>query len=366
MQKAIARTTLAALLILPVFALAADAESILKTMRDKQNERMARIQNYTVDQSMAGTRALLYYERIVYAPSGDALFRLVPVEEIARREYEGQGEDEGQGYVPLTSDELKLYANGIETIGNLIAGEAERSANAAGAVVIAGNPRGVAGMMAAFIREGAETMAEDGERGGGVREALDEARNMDEFGRMAHLVGTETVNGREAFLLRADDVNKTQTADGQEFTFNTLSLWVDTSEYVALRLKVEGIAKSGGETRPMVIESNDTNFRIVAGSSMYESMTQELRIAGVMTPEQQAEMKQSAEQLLEFEQQMRAMPDSQRALMDKMIGPKLDTLRSIISGQGIVVTVEVHAIKFNTDGPPSGVEMGTAMFTIPE
>jgi hypothetical protein len=360
MHKAIARTTLAALLILPVYALAADAESILKTMRDKQNERMASVQNYTIDQSMAGTRALLYYERIADAPAGYTLFRLVPVEEIVREEYEAQGN------TPLTSDDLKLYANGIEMIGDLIAREAEGAVNAAGGVAIGGNPRDMTSAIAGFIREGAATMDEDGEQGGGVQDALEEAWQMDAFGRMAHSVGTETVNGREAFLLRVDDVNITQTDGDQQFTLNTLSLWVDTSEYVALRLKVEGIAKSDGDTRPMTIESNDTNFRNVAGSSMYESMTQELRIAGVMTPEQQAEMKQSAEQLVQLQEQIDAMPPAQQAMMRKVMGSRLGTLESIISGEGIVVTVEVHAIRVNTDGLPNSVEMGKAMFSIPE
>ncbi len=363
MQKSIARIALVAILTLPQCALAADAESILQTVRDKQNGRLAGVQNFTIDQSMAGARALLYYERIASAPAGQVLFRMVPITEIQRRNAEKQG------YSPMTPEAVKLFANGIEGVGNMMAQGTDGGAggaNAAAGLAIGGEASDMTSAMAGYLREGADAEAESMARGGGVQDALDGARQMEDFARMAHLIDTETVNDRDAFLLRADDINITQRDGDQEFVINTVSIWIDTADYVVLKMKIDGIAKFDGESRPLTIEKIDSDFRTVAGSSMYKPFTQHVRIAGIMTPEQKADMKESAEQLVELDRQMRAMPDTQRAMMDKIMGPRLETLRSIVRGDGILATTEVHAIHVNTDGPPSGVEYGKVMFSIPE
>jgi hypothetical protein len=360
MQKSMARITLAALVTLPVFALAADAESIMQTMRDKQNNRMAGVQNYTIDQSTMGTRALLYFERVANAPAGQALFRMVPLEEINRMQAEEQG------LTPMTPDEMRLYANGIEGLGNMMAQSGEGAANAAAGFAIGGDASDMTSAMAGYVREGADAMEESIARGGGAQDALEHARDMDDFARMAHLVGTESVNDRDAFLLRADDLNIIQSDGDQEFTINTASLWIDTADYVVLKMKFDGIAEADGESRAMTIEKTDSDFRTVAGSGMYQPFKQKFRIAGIMTPEEEAEMKVAAEQLLEFDAQVAAMPPSQQAMMEKMMGPKIETLRSILSGDGIVATTEIHNILVNTDGPPSGIEYGKAMFSVPE
>lgn len=363
MQRYLAHAVIAAILALPACALAADAESIMQTMREKQNERMAGVQNYTVDQSMAGTRALLYFERFVIPPAGPTLFRMVPLQEIQRRNAEKQGAS------PMTPDAIKLFANGIEGLGNMLAqgtGGGEGAANAAAGLAIGGDGRDMTSAIAGYLREGADAETESIARGGGAQDALEEAQGMDDFARMAHLVGTETVNGRDAFLLRADDVNNTQRVDDQEFTINTASFWIDTADYVVVKMKIDGIAESDGESRPITIEKVDSDFRTVAGSSMYQPFMQKVRIAGIMTPEEEAEMKEAAAQLADFDAQIRAMPPSQQAMIEKMMGAKMDTLRSIVNGEGIVATVEVHAIRVNSDGPPSGIEYGKVMFSVPE
>jgi len=362
MQKYLAHTAIAAILSLPVCTVAADAESIMQTMREKQNERMAGVQNYTVDQSMAGTRALLYFERVVIPPAGPALFRMVPLQEIQRRNAEKQGA------TLMTPDDLKLFANGIEGLGNMLAGSGGGAgpANAAAGLAFGGEARDMTSAVAGYLREGADAEAESIARGGGAQDALEEARGMDDFARMAHLVGTETVNGRDAFLLRADDVNNRQRVGEQEFTINTASFWIDTADYVVLKMKIDGIAESDGETRAMTIEKIDSDFRTVAGTSMYQPFMQKARIAGIMTPEEEAEMKEAAAQLADLDAQIRGMPPSQQAMIEKIMGAKMETLRSIVNGDGIVATTEVHAIRANLDGPPSGVEMGKVMFSVPQ
>jgi len=353
MRKYLAGSTLVAILLLPVSALPQDAQSILQTMREMQNERREGVQNYTIDQSMAGTRSLSYFERIANAPAGTVAFRLVPALEIARKQ------SEEEGFTPMTAEELDLYADGVDALGDIMAQEASGgAANALGGMAQGSDPRGMTSLMSSFYRAAADAEAE--EKSDGTEEALSEARQMDQFAQVARLIGKESVGSREAFLLRADNVNITQSQDGSEFTLNTITMWVDTAEYVPLRLKMDGVARHDGESMPMTIEKLDSNYQNVAGSGMYESFTQVMRIAGVLTPEQEAEMKEAMVQMKELETQLAAMPASQRAMMEKMIGPQLEMIRSMASGNGMEVTIEVNAILVNTDGPPSGAEMAMA------
>ena len=94
---------------------------------------------------------------------------------------------------------------------------------------------------------------------------------MADFARTARLAGSETIGGREAFILRADDVNQTQrTADGQTFTIRTATFWVDTAEYVPLKFRMEGVATSQGEQRDW---SSKSRIRITGRSARCTCLT---------------------------------------------------------------------------------------------
>lgn len=114
------------------------------------------------------------------------------------------------------------------------------------------------------------------------------------FAEKARLVGREKVDGRDAFHVRADGLNRTQRTDDGEFTLQSVSIWLDTGEYLPLRTKIDGVATSQGETRPFTLERFDSDYWRVAGSRMFEPYRQVMRIAGVMTPQQQQEMREAA------------------------------------------------------------------------
>jgi len=361
MQKFLSCTSLLLVLALPVGAHAEDAQSILQTMQDKQTARRAGIQNYTVDQSMVGNRALLYYERISATVDGQEVpaFRLVPADEIVRKR---SAADFG---TPLTPEDIELYASGLDMFGKVLADQANKGntgANALAGIAAGGDKRSLTSSFSGMLRTGAAEMAAD--TSDGTAEAVTEAQHMAAFADTARLVGTESINGHKAFLLRADDLKIMQQADGEEFTLNTISMWVDTSEFVPLRLKMEGVARSGKEKTKMIIEKLDADYRTVPGSNMYEPYRQVMRIAGVLSPQQEKEMRGAMEQMAELEQQLESMPASQRAMMERMIGPQLEMARNMASGGGFEVITEVHGIRVNTPEPPSNLEMGKAAIGI--
>jgi hypothetical protein len=351
---------------LPAIAVAQDARSILQKMQEMQIARWNGVDNYLVDQSMMSNRTLLFYEKVsVTAADGNVYpsFRVVMPDEIARR----RGAE--QGFPEFTVEELRAFAQSADTVGNALGTETEREMAAAGLPP---------GMLAATGSDPWATMDPGLMMGGGAdfydaaadaqqasenadktADARDSINGMAEFAPMARFDGTETLDGRTAFVVRAD-VNRTQRGeDGDEFTIKTVSLWIDTAEYVPLRSKIDGLARSGGETRAITIEKLDRDYRRVG--SLYVPYQQVMRIAGVMDAEQQAQMQQAQQQMTELEAQMQQMPESQRRMIMNTMGPQLEMMKNMASGGGIELVTDVHEVRVNA-GLPDQVAVSSAMF----
>lgn len=181
------------------------------------------------------------------------------------------------------------------------------------------------------------------------------------------VVGHETLRDRPAIRLIAEDLNITQQTSGdggveQEFIMNTLHLWVDAEHYVPLKMQIEGSAREGNETRDLKIEREDMAYRSVEGcGSMYEPQRSVMRIAGILDAAQQAEMQEAQAQLEEFESQMASMPESQKAMIMRQLGPQMEMFRNMASGGGIEIVSLVTGMRCNA-GFPSDKEY---MQTIP-
>jgi hypothetical protein len=146
-------------------------------------------------------------------------------------------------------------------------------------------------------------------------------------------------------------------------------MWIDTEEYVPLRMKMDGTLTVDGETKPMSIENIQTDYRTVPNSNMYESYKQIMKMSGMLDPEQEAQMQEAAQQMAELEKQMASMPASQRQMMEKMMGPQLEMMRNMSSGGGFQVEMVTNSITVNppitgANGQPcptsSSISMGSS------
>jgi roadblock/LC7 domain-containing protein len=72
--------------------------------------------------------------------------------------------------------------------------------------------------------------------------------------------------------------------------------------------------------------------------------------AGGASDEQAAEAR---EQLAELDRQMAEMPASQREMMEKMMGTRLEQLRNMVQSGNFEIELVVTDLKVNT-GPPPG------------
>ena len=194
-------------------------------------------------------------------------------------------------------------------------------------------PEGFSGAEGEMSREDFDDMAQN---------AVD---TINDLAEQARLVGTEQVDGRDAYHLAASDINRVEDIgmDGT-FTMNGIDVWVDTDKYVPLRMVMNGVMNTDGNDRPMTMEIDQQDYRDVPGSNMYESYRQVMRMNGEMSDEMKAQMEQARAGLEEFEKQMESMPESQREMMMNMMGDQVEMMRKLAAGDGLEIITEVTSI----------------------
>lgn len=326
-----------------------DAQSILQTMRDKQAERWAKVKNYTIVKSVevsGGLQTPQYFEQMTV--DGQPTFRLVPAPVYEREMLEKAG------FPPPSADAYEAMAAGYDMLGPALEQGGGDQPPMPGV-------SGMTSQMAAFLRGGAEGVRNLDD---GTADAEDGARDMAEFARGAQLDGTESVLAhpdgatREAYKLVADDLEmKQQTEDGT-FTLHSASLWIDTEHYVPLRLLMEGEVESDGKTTPLTIEKLDLDHRV--HGSLYVPHREVFRLSGIMqamSEKERREMEEAKRELAKAEEQIKNMPPDQRAMVERMMGDRLEQFKKMVEGESFETAMDVVSVAVN-EGPPTPYGLG--------
>ena len=175
--------------------------------------------------------------------------------------------------------------------------------------------------------------------------AQDAVYSIAAFSESAELVGTETVDGREAHHLVAENLERVRSfAEDGEFTLQTVNVWIDAAEYVPLRMVMDGTMDTDGTPRPVTIETIERDYREVPGSNMYEPYQQVMRLTGEMADETKRQMEEARAQLAEFDKQLAEMPESQREMMMNMMGEQIEMMRKMAAGDGIEIVTDIRSI----------------------
>lgn len=142
--------------------------------------------------------------------------------------------------------------------------------------------------------------------------------------------GIENINGKDSAHYSIP-VDWSQNNDGIYTQINKVHTFIDTENYVYTRRRFEGEMTSNGETRPFFMEKDFDDYRIVPNSNnaLYEPYHHVLRMGGILSAADRAEMQEARAKLDEFETQLAAMPASQRQMMEKMMGSKLEQFRTL-------------------------------------
>jgi len=335
-------------------ALAKNAQDILETARQKQLERWQGVDVYLVEQSMMGNSARTWFQRTeVTSDNGETETLFVPLPEAQVRAGQCPGAQQ------MTPEGLDAYARGLDMTGNVMAGEIENGLEQMGLprglLAASGSdptatfdPRVMLGSGAVFVRGAANAQRQQAASDPTAGSRQDMA-HMALFMKTAQLKGTESVDGRTAYLLQASGLNQVQNVDGREYRMDTMRLWIDNDTYAPLKMRVDGTLIAGAESKPMSIETIQSDYRNVPDSKMYESYRQVMKISGLMDAAQEAEMREAQTKMAEFEKQLASMPPGQRQMMEKMMGPQLETMRSMASGGGFQTETVVRLIAVNPD-----------------
>lgn len=361
MPRIIAVILIAILPALPAASYAQTAQEILQEVVRMDISRKSTVQNYIVNQCTMGQGMLLYYEKtqaILADGTPVDTFRLVPPNEIAERQNNG---------FTLSPNELELYATNLELLGDTISQEIEQSGMPAHLLMTPASydepwaspdPRVMTGSMATFLR--AAAAAEQDRQLNGVD--TDIASSQQQFEQLigsAELVGNDTVEGRPAFHIRADDVDNSQFANGgEELRVDSVSVWIDRDNYVPLRLVMNGVADIEGASREMFIEMLSLDYQQIG--PLYESTRQVMRMGGVLTPEQEAQIAEARVQLAEAREQLNQLSGTQRDMVQNMLGPQMEMLENLVNNGTIEVETVIPRIRVNA-GLPDQIEMASAV-----
>jgi|GEM_PF-1895935 len=347
---------------LSIIAQAQTAQEILEEVIQRDLDRKEPVQNFIVNQSTMGQSMLLYFEKVQRTLADGqsfSTFRLVPPNEIAERQNAGN---------ILSPQDLELYAGGLEQTGEALSREMANSGMPVSSLMMpesydepwaSPDPRVMTGSMAMFLRAAA---ASESERlaGGDNTDIDSNAQQLEQLVADAELIGNDTVNGRPAFLIRADGVQYAQSADdGEQFNVDTVNLWIDREHYVPLQIRMDGIATFDGQQQEMFMEMLSLDYQQIG--PLYESTRQVMRMGGMLTPEQEAQMAEAQEQMAQMEQQLAELSGPERELLQNMLGPQMEMMQNLVNNGTIEVETLVQRIRVNA-GLPDQTELATSLF----
>ncbi len=362
--------TCAAMLAWSVNATADFKSEYFGKLFDKDVERLESIDDVLLTKETMGLSRAEYYEKAasVELDNGEQVFVLdhIPLTEIQRR----QAGD--SALANATPDQLDRAANEIEEIGrqaevgvqqeiqasgfppglaNMLmnAGDDPRTPRNEDQFWMSANPTDVGRMYGVMLRGTAEGKRLEEQMDAEERAAFNERRQIATL--MEH-AGSIVFNDRPAEHFVANNLNVTQGADGMTMTIDSMEFIGDAEHHVPLMIRMEGELNDGNETRPIRIEQEQRDYRTVDGcGSLYQPFQSVMRISGVMTPEQEAQMAEAQAQLAEFEKQMAQMPKAQRDMIMRQMGPQMEMMQNMTRTGGIEIVENVLDMRCNGGMP---------------
>ena len=354
-----------------VLSMAADAAAettaeIFQEMDTRKRASLASIENYSQMKTTMNMCTLEHFEK---ATAGEVSYmRLVPITEVMERI------SPDNAFSNASPEELEAAAEKLRTEGPKVDRKLREEMQTAGIPPGLGQmftnpppgkpwlstmPGDMMGNYATFLDAAAEAKRQEAKE---AERAAQEAQqdHLADIAEQTRIVGNETINGRPAIHLVAEDLNYSQLAEGQEFVMNTLHLWVDAEKYVSLKMQIDGTANHEGETRQLRIEREDTAYGTAPGCApMYEPQRSVMRLSGVLSPAEQAQMEEAQQQLAEMNAQLASLPASQRDMIMRQMGPQMEMFRNMAAGNGIEIVTLTTGMRCNAGLPTKDEYMQT-------
>ena len=162
--------------------------------------------------------------------------------------------------------------------------------------------------------------------------------------------GTETVGQYPARRISMDNLSLKQMGDnGEEIMIDTMTVWIDTDYYKRRKIRLDGILTENGKSRDFFMERENSDYRRVGNTHMYEPYKEVMTFGGAMDAAQMRQLAEANKELAKLEKELAALPASQRAMMEGMLGGQIQQLRDLASGGAVSVEVITTDITLNPD-----------------
>ena len=171
----------------------------------------------------------------------------------------------------------------------------------------------------------------------------------------ATLAGDESIDGHDCHVVNVDDFSgvdfdPTSTEDEENFRPEKGTFYLDSDSYVLRRMVMDGQSNQDGKWQPITMQIDFKDYREVDG--MLHPFLAEMNFTGINNTMSEEEMQEARESLEQMKKQLAEMPASQRAAVERMLGPKMEQLEEMLNSGSIQMTTEVKELKVNS-GPPN-------------
>ncbi len=332
------------------------AEQVIDKMIRADNEALEGIDNYVMQVEVMGVETLSYFEKEaqVRLSNGQTAYvmRSVPVSGSSTTGATAGDLDRAAAAMPGAGAQMEqgmhqeMQSAGLPPgVGDMLIASNEDEP------WLSANPSDMTGMYATMLGGAAE-----GERQRSADAKADSKQLSKDLQRMkarSKVVGRETVDGKKTIVVESKGEGTKQRVDEGEFEVDRVRMWVDAKRYVPVRMRIEGTMRQGTETRPIVLERNDRDYREVPGcGGMYEPFVSVMKMSGMLNAEDKAQLEEARAKLADFDKQMASMPPEQREMVMNQMGPQRKMLESLAAGGGMEIESRIISIRCN-GGPPA-------------
>jgi hypothetical protein len=236
-----------------------------------------------------------------------------------------------------------------------------------GGAVPAGNP--VQAGIGALARYGGRVMAGKAMRATDevltprVMSDIDFYSSMGALETRASLDGKDEINGREAWVLRIDDVSGVDGMDTLRAA--RMLLWIDSELYVPLRAEVAGETEVNGQWRPVEVTAIREDYR-EAGGMLFPGRA----VTVISGPENEGMLSGSQRNELRDKiatgmQQLQKLPEQYRDMAEQMIGSRVSQLEAMMGPGPMEFDSTLIEVRVNEGPPPELAEQAKTFFEKP-
>jgi hypothetical protein len=362
---------------MPVSVMAETPEDVLNKSREAANAGLDEVDNIQLVTETMGWSTMEYYEKtssIEHDGETYYIMRSVPITELQERQ------QPDNPFTTATSGELRDAAGMIEEAGKDMEREmlgamsgSELGGLGGGAIQgmlmnppagkpwLSANPRDMTHMYAVML-EGAAAEKEARAAQDPQAEMRQQLVDQEQALAQSRVVDTDPIDGRPTIGLVSSGLNFQPDGGEQDVTITDIGVTYDAATYLPVRLRMEGVMRADGETRKIFIQRDDTDYRTAAGcGELVKPFRSVMSMGGILSPAEQAQMKEAQIKMAEFEQQMASMPASQRAMVERMMGPQMEMMKNMVKTGAIEIESKVVEMRCN-GGLPAAADIVMATF----